>query len=282
MTDLLELWDKIKSEEYNHEEPKHGISGSVYLTEDYVFKNKDADEISKINRVVNRLENHGVNVPTVELCSEDDNLIVFHRINGSVLKDLNDPTYLIGTHVGETLSEIHGIEFSTFGDIQGGSSDSEIQGEFPSLEKYVEEVIRKTDDFIHVSSDFRDGFEVAKKMARDSSIDSRRSSICHYDYCAKNIIIKDEQAYAIDFELCELGLPGADLVHAYLQMKHSYSEEFIEGFFQGYGRTLEDVSNIELALGVLWECGCGSFMERNLEYDKRRASVLYEFLDQVN
>lgn len=287
MKDFLKIWDEIQSESRDYEDPDYGISDSIYMTEDFVFDNKDenTDYLWRSEQVINKLGRLGANVPNVCFSSREHNLIVYERIGGEPLQEMEEPGRRTGVAVGETLDTIHEPSFSEFGDIETDigvidTDGSDIKGEFSDLESYTDNVIQKTEDFIHDGSEYIQAFETAASIAEDSEKSFEESSICHYDYCGKNIIISEGQAYAIDFDFCELGLSGADLVHAYLQINHRHSSEFMEGFFEGYGRRIDDLSDIEIALGVLWEVGCGCFMERELKGGERRAERLYDFLEQ--
>lgn len=282
--DYAEVWRQIQSGQYDYHEPEAGMYGGVYLTDDYVFESisEGADGTWKSSFVVDALHQHGANVPEVLFRSQEDDVVVFERIEGPLLLNIDNPGREVGVAVGDALRQVHALDFETLGDPRVGedADDGMIQGELSTAEEYVDYVIEVTDSFIHDSSMFRPVFEKARETARGMEAYPEVGGICHFDYVGKNVIYNGDEAHVIDFDNCELGFTGADLVHTHLMINRARSDGFEKGFFEGYDGSIGDLSSVEVAFGLMRTSSRGSFRERLGEEPRVSLSRVEAFMER--
>lgn len=265
MSYFEDLWSKIESDEINYRKPSHTYSEcSVYITEDYVFKKSTyerKEDLRRSKNIIQYLYEKNVSVPNVLFYSEDRNLAVYERIEGNSLKQVTDNKYAYKS--GDLLSNIHNFSFDSFG-CPEIDRDNNFSGEMPSLIEYLDHTVSVSEDIICDDSRFNDLFEIMKQKLKVIDSVEKNSSIVHFDYNLTNVLCNEDQCFAIDFMDAELGLPSLDVVYHYIRMDQSgRSEEFKSAFLDGYGQSIEDMTEIGLYLAVIHETAIGAYWERN-------------------
>lgn len=269
MKDFLDQWDHIRNNRVDYTTPSDSYSDcNIYITENYVFKqsNKNSLDLYKSKNIINYLYNKNINVPKVMFCSKSNNLVVYERINGTIIKNINDPYFAYNT--GNQLSNIHSIEFNDFGNINF-SENSKITGEFNNINNYIKYTVNKSDQFIPKDSIFRDIFVELRDILNKMNVKNIKSHICHLDYDYKNIICENKNCYIIDFMESELSLKSMDVVSFYLYMKMlDKSDEFVSEFIRGYGKKLDDFNDFNIIVSLIKNIARKYFCKNNKKCDK--------------
>lgn len=263
MTAFYDIWCKIQQDNYDYYNPTGTSSGcSVYITDDYVFKqcSNQYQDLWKSKEIIDYLYSMGISVPKVHFYSKSDNFVVYERINGKNLIDVDDSSYAYKS--GKILRDIHKNRFQGFGDIV--FEDSQITGgKIDSLSEYVDSTINVTDSYMPDNSIFQDLFDQVKQEIVNLDYRDLDSCICHFDYNMHNIICTDNKCYVIDFMGSEMSLPAIDVINTYIGMiQEDKSKDFRSEFLDGYGKQTRDLSDIGIRIGVILKIGMYAYWEK--------------------
>lgn len=279
MKDVFNIWQEIKEGTVEYEVPEVGVSDGIYMTSDYVFKTGSDNDIWKNMYVNIEAQENGVKTPSVVWYSEDEDVVTYNRIEGTMLSNTDEiRSNKVAYKVGEQLRNMHSDSYDGYGST---SEWDDISGEYKTYDEFVhkyltscmeipEESVFK--DFVYKCSDIIKSTEVPEKT---------KSSLLHADLHSENIIVSQDDVYIIDFENAKLGPPEMDLIHSYLMLNQGKGSQFVDNFLSGYGLKIDEMSKIGVCMGVLKEVTAARWWEKKSgNYVDDRKKTLEEFTNE--
>lgn len=278
MTEVSEIWQKIKQDEIEYNEPEVGVSDGIYMTSDYVFKTGTDADIWKNMYVNVESDKNGLKTPSVVWYSKDENVVVYNRIKGNMLSNLNEErSNKVAYKVGRQLKQMHSSSYNGYGSVQKWN---DIRGEYKTYKTFVNKYLKSCME-ISDESDFKDFVYECSDIIESTKIPEKiQSSLLHTDLHSENIIVKQKEVYIIDFENAILGPPEMDLIHSYLMLSQGKGLQFADNFISGYGKEIDDMNKIGICMGVLKEVNAARWWEKKQRCVDNRRKKLDEFITE--
>lgn len=279
MSELLDLWFDIEDDEVNYEKPSKGLSDSIFMTDNYVFKSGSDSSIYKNMRLNELARENGVNTPRVLLCSRKHDVVVYERINGSMLSEIERSIpEKVAFKIGKQLKLMHSNNYRGFGDI---STVDGVNGKHETYADFVDQFVNSANK-IDQDSLFRDLVDRCSEIIHSNEIPDRtQSSLLHLDYHSQNVIVQNSDVYVIDFENGDLGPYEMDFVHSYIMLQREMGDKFCENYTKGYGKKISDLNEIGICVGILKEVRAARWWEKNSSKDlRKRKNTIEEFFDR--
>lgn len=284
MDRLIHEWQKIKSED-ELSPISEGISNDVYVTDEFVYKhNKDAQRHLNEFSIMEELYKCDVKVPKPSLSSEEHNITVYERINGSSVSSFNqDKRTEVAEKIGECFRGFHDNQ-----DIESTTNRININDLITVHDSYssVRDSFVQSAEQVSDDSMFKDLIvKCCEKLEGFESEPKYEKSILHMDYHNGNVIYSNGEIRIIDFEHAIVSHSDIDLVHAFIRLRGDNNEEFTKNFIKGYGKEIHEIEKQYICIGFLHECVSARWWEK--EYDKNLEGrydnledFLYEYIEK--
>lgn len=265
MNKYISIWEDIQRSNIEYNQSEMGITSTVYLIDDFVFKTKEIySDLQSEFAVIDHLATSQANVPEAIYLSEEKQFAVFEKIQGTVLKKKNSIQKSIAEQIGTQLRRLHSEKFNTFGEFS--AKDNTLIGSITTYPKFIELYLNSFNSMDNCPF-LQEIFLECREFLETRQIETRPDArILHLDFHPGNIIQnKNKNLYIIDFEHSILGPPGMDIIQTYLFLLHQYSETVANYFLQSYNIQFREIPNSSICLGILHEIEILYWLNKNTD-----------------